>query len=234
MEKIKETELAAVVVDWLESQDWNVYQEVQFPGTGSADILAIKNDHIWVIETKTSFSFQVIAQAIQWEVSYRSVGVPENRRRDRGRTLAFQTCKHLEIGVIEVNVSNREVYNTEPTLHEGRFVEIAEKQILRELTIYHKNGVAGSTSGGAITPYKVTIMKVKEFIAANPGCTLKDIVSHIGNGHYSSESSAKNSLRSALENWEKDWCAINWNHREYTYTIKQSKETEWIYPMLKR
>ena len=53
IKKIKETEIAEIVIDWLEKQHWDVYQEVPV-NSGFADIFAVRNGLVWVIETKTS------------------------------------------------------------------------------------------------------------------------------------------------------------------------------------
>jgi hypothetical protein len=225
IEKFKETDLAAVVVDWLESEDWEVYQEICFDGGGSktADIVAVKDGHIWIIETKLSLTLQVLAQANSWDCQYRSVAVLKSKR-SQGRDFAFRVCQKFDLGLIEVNISGHDVIsNLEPALRTTHYVEIVEKSMLKKLAKFHKNGIAGSQAGGSLTPYKMTMLKIREFITNHPSCTLNDIISNVGIGHYSSEQSAKGSIRSALENWEEDWCKVEWKAREYTYSIKQMR-----------
>lgn len=64
-----ETDLAEKVVEWLQAQQWEVFQEVQLDSFGRiADIVAVSGPLLWVIECKTSQSFAVFEQAFQWKM----------------------------------------------------------------------------------------------------------------------------------------------------------------------
>ena len=209
MAKNNETEIAAVVVDWLESQDWDVYQEVAFDLVGNtADIVAVKGGKLWVVETKTSLNFQVLAQAERWKCHFRSVGVPFAKRND-GRQLAYRVCKaYLGIGILLVDpVSCNLTEELEPELQTGS--DPNSQWMIKQLIPLHKTfAIAGSRGGAALTPYKQTMLKVREFIEKNPRCTLNDIIEYVGKAHYSSEKSAKNAIGNALSHWEKNWCIM--------------------------
>ncbi|HBD94493.1 MAG TPA: hypothetical protein DC057_10030, partial [Spirochaetia bacterium] len=101
IKKIKETEIAEIVIDWLEKQHWDVYQEVPV-NSGFADIFAVRNGLVWVIETKTSLSFDVMEQAFRREVHYRSVAVPKpiNSNWFLQRKIARD---YLNIGILSVD-----------------------------------------------------------------------------------------------------------------------------------
>jgi hypothetical protein len=225
---MKETELAKIVIEWLKKQKWEIYQEVQFSkySTGNiADIVAVKNNELWIVETKTSLSLEVMEQAWRWEAHYRSVAVPRIRNR-RDRTFAYMLAKrYLNIGILEVIRDKDKYYDLDrvyavvdaPLMQ--KFDEQAKRKI-KMLTELHKTyAKAGSTSGNHLTPYKQTMIKVRKFIEENPGCTLKDIIKDIGKGHYSSTNSAKNNIRKALAFWE-DWCQVDTNEREYKYFVE--------------
>lgn len=223
MTRYKETEIAAVIVEWLQSQDWEVFQEVQpYQYSSVADIVAIKNEQVWVIETKTSFNLQVIAQAESWDVHLRSVGIPEVYRQSLGRDFAEKVCRNYGIGILAVSVPIHEVIAYQnPVLRKG-YKRHADA-IKNFVTEHHKNSKAGSTSGNHLTPYKLSMMKIRKFVEDNPGCTLNDIIDNLGNLHYSSEHSAKNAIRTALFKWE-SWCESRLvSGRGYRYFIKQEE-----------
>lgn len=225
---MKEVELAEVVIEWFKKQKWEIYQEVQFSrySTGSiADIVAVREGKLWIVETKTSLSLEVMEQAWKWRAHYRSIAVPKARNH-RDRTFAYMLARrYLNIGVLEIRNKNR-YYDISRviTVVKAPYMEDHDKASQKKiamLTELHKTfSKAGSTSGGHLTSYKMTMMEIRKFIEKNPGCTLKDIVKHVGKAHYSSVNSAKNNLRKALAFWE-DWCRVDTSDREYKYFVKQ-------------
>jgi hypothetical protein len=98
---LKEIDLAAKVIDWLQSQWWEVYQEVQPHHCGrTADIVAINGPLVWVIETKTSLSLALLEQALRWRgyANYISIATPSPRRYSKGEDAVRLFVKHLGIG----------------------------------------------------------------------------------------------------------------------------------------
>ena len=84
---MKEQELASYIVSYLENENWEIFQEVQFRSYGNiADIVAVKDNKLWIIESKTTLSFKVLEQARRWKCHYRSIAVPSVRDR-KSRTL---------------------------------------------------------------------------------------------------------------------------------------------------
>ena len=225
--KYSETDIAEVMVDYLESKDWDVYQEVQFHNYGGiADIVAVKDNQLWIIETKISLTFSVMAQAEKWFCHYRSIAVLRSiRSNDNGRRLAYRVCRNfLKIGVMEVSPDSRDIYIiVPPSLQTG--VDQTVKRQLGILSPLHKEyAKAGSSGSGHLTPFKYTLLQVKEFIEENSGCTMNDIIEHIGKGHYSSIESAKNNLRKSLRDWV-NWCEVNWdgNKRANVYKLREDE-----------
>jgi hypothetical protein len=220
MKTIKRTEqdLAKDVVEWLENQRWDVYQEVKAFGH-IADIVAIGSNLVWVIECKRSLTLSVMEQAYGWRTHLRSIAVPYTKRKKNGRSLAYEIAKnYLKIGVIEVsNFGIREVVNA-PLMKEYSNSANHLESLLRE---EHKHfAKAGSNSGGYYTPYQATIKAIKKFIGTNPGSTLKEIIDVLGKGHYASNSSCRQSLNLALTNWEKDWCRCERGHGTVRFYIR--------------
>jgi hypothetical protein len=215
---MKEEELAVYVVDYLESMDWDIYQEVQFRTGGKiADIVAVKDDKLWIVESKTTLSFKVLEQAHYWRCHYRSIAVPKIRNY-RDRSLAYDICRnYLNLGVLEVSSYGITQRVIAPLMENfGDY----PNYLMKQLKEGHKTHArAGSANGGHFTPYRNTMDHVKEFIKNNPGCTLTQILESVGKGHYSSIQSARGAIRNALENYEA-WCFVKWDGRRYKYFVK--------------
>ena len=217
---MKETELASKVVKYLQDDKWEVYQEVKFSkylGSSIADIVALRNNLIWIIECKTSLTLDVMEQANGWKVPLRSVAVPYSKTRykknkkQKGGYIGYRVAKdYLKIGIIIVGeIVSEPVFP--PILRQ--FYKNGNR--LRKLLVdEQKNGEyssAGSKGGGYYTPYQKTIKYVKEYIKSNPGKTFKEIINYIDGGrfhHYSTPASMKQSLKIALCEWESSWCKI--------------------------
>lgn len=212
--KYTEIEIAKTVVNWLLEKQYDVYQEVVFSKHDhhSADIVAVHPNFptdVWIIETKTQLSINVLDQAYRWQSNFRSIAVPNTRSPNK--SFIQKICREFFIGWLFVYPDTGKVYNN---IH-LRY-PYPDQSLHTKLSDYHKLGIAGSPSGGAITPYKITMMKIQEFIQENPGCTMKDIIAHGGKYHYASTQSARMSIRNAMQTFEKDWCLVN--DRDYPET----------------
>lgn len=99
---MKETELAQPVVEWLESQHWDVYQEVECPG-GYADIVAVRDNYLWIIECKTSFSLKVVEQAMGRRAHFRSIAIPKTRGSLSENGIEYDLLRIYQIGALVVS-----------------------------------------------------------------------------------------------------------------------------------
>ena len=187
--KKSESELAAKVVKWLRDQRWDVYQEVQVSTYGGvADIVAKLDNLVWVIETKTSFSLDVIGQAQGWKrcAHFVSVGVPSTKRQGSGRLMAKLICKQWGVGVLEVGMRNNPVIQTiAPSIN-----RTAKTSPFADLHDMQKLDIAGTFGGGHWTPFKNTCYNVKRYVEDNPGVDLKTLVDGVSH-HYGSSSCAR-------------------------------------------
>jgi hypothetical protein len=216
---MKEIELAELVIDWLQSQNWTVYQEVEFAHMGGvADICAERHGILWIIETKSAMSIEVLRQASRWPVHFRSIAVPivVNRyKRDY-----FVARDYYRVGVIEV--SKNDVYEAQKPPLYLKHNKMA-KRLLSQLTELHKSFCkAGKQGGGHLTPYKMTMLYIKEYIDKNPGCTINILFNQFGSMHYSSGASFKGNILKCLEDFEQDWCKIDRTAKPYKLYIKGS------------
>jgi hypothetical protein len=222
---MKEIELAKPVIEWLGDQHWEVYQEVQFDGSGTvADIVAVRNGIIWIIETKTTFGLAVLEQATRWDVHYRSIAIPWAREPRHYRI----AINYFQVGVIEVEF-RKDWFNgadVQEVIHAPliRGNHSYAKRYLNSLMEIHKTfSSAGSSGRQHLTPYKYTMMEVRKVIESNPGCTIKYLYEQLGRMHYANESSFKGNLVKALADFEKEWCKIDINSKPYKLFIRDIK-----------
>lgn len=205
-----EAELAREIVKWLEKEGWTVYKEV-LPKrlTKIADIVGVKDDKIWVIETKLAFGSKVIEQAYYWKsyADYVSIAVPTSNG-DRNIVLNF-FMEEKGIGCFKVTKGWDE---NSSWIHESKKAKLIEKNmksyIVESLTEAHKESVAGSFGGGYITPYKQTIDQVKALLKREGAKTVKEIVASVKH-HYSSDAVARNTLSKRLFTVEDEFELIN-------------------------
>jgi hypothetical protein len=213
-----EKELCAQVVQYLVNEGWEVFQEVQIPGSSScvADIVARKDSILWAIECKLAMNLEVIGQAYGWagQAHRVSVAVPvglsmiEARKKTRKQRDAFSNresekmwigrtvCTKLEIGVIEVP---REPLNAVKVSVEAKTRQKISSKLGKALREEHKTAVAaGGNRGGHWTPFKATCEAVRKFVADKPGEDIVKILSKIEH-HYSSVNSGKYALTKLIE-----------------------------------
>jgi hypothetical protein len=217
---MSEKELAKRVINWLQDQHWEVYQEVQFSrSSGIADIVAVRAGLLWVIECKTSLTFTVLDQAWRWSAHLRSIAVPAQARDSGSRSMAYRIAeKYLRIGIIEVGDRTNEICSPPIMREHHRYA----KRMIGELCEEHKTRLAaGSNGGGYYTPYRRTMDSVMRIIGRNPGCTLKQIMADLKAHHYASDAVARSCIRTALSEWERNWCEVKIDGKEYRYYIKE-------------
>jgi hypothetical protein len=187
-----ETELAARVVAWLSEMGWTVYQEVQMRSHGKrADIVAVLGKVSWVVECKTSLSLDVIQQAIEWDAfaNFRSIAIPKVRRSIRETICRF--ARFNGFGIIE---SGYDIHEAEPARLNRNPIRNIREAVCEE----HKTfSLAGNANCDFYSPFKETIRKVVEYVKANPGSGMKQIVDGIKDHHYASGQSA----RCAIAKW---------------------------------
>jgi len=195
-----EEEFAEIIVKWLKKNGWEVYQEVQVNKySGSiADIVALKNGKYWIIECKLNFGFKVMAQADNWKnfANYVSIAVPYTKKV----LFKIKLCKLLNIGILTVNYNNwaldksiSERWQIEEDLKASE-QELKYKNLISQLTERHKTfAKAGNNYGKRITPFKLTVEKLINYVKENNGALLKDAVKKIDH-HYSTNNGAKTSL----------------------------------------
>jgi hypothetical protein len=215
-----ETELAEKVIEWLAEQNWTIYQEVQFQSMSSiADIVAVRNGIMWIVETKTAYTLDVMQQAAHWPVHYRSIAVPGTQSARRDYRIAKD---YYKVGVITVGKFGEVVEQEPPPLFLRRTVEPV-KYFISKLSDEHKTySKAGSKGGGYLTPYRSTMDSIKRVVSEHPGCTLKELFTELGKCHYASKQSFMGNLLKSLMDFEKDWCTVDCSSKPYRIFIRNA------------
>lgn len=189
--KIKETDIAKAVINWLKDYKWEVYQEVKIPHFSKiADIIAVQNNIVWIIETKTSLGLKVIAQAYCWrfKANYLSVATPYNRDSDT-RDLIDDFLLWKGIGYLQI--CNSDIYESvKPKLYRKADV----KSIINNLKEDHKTfAEAGNNKHSYYSPFKDTCRNILNEVTRNQGILLNDLIKNIKH-HYHTPESAKSSI----------------------------------------
>jgi hypothetical protein len=190
----RETEIAARVISWLESQHWDVYQEVAYNGR-VADIVATSGYLTWIIECKRSLSLALLDQALMWErfgaAHYISVAVPYGPKR--GGQAAEWFLRQNGIGLITVR-KNGAHQNIPPRIHRKAFSSLRKSLNDRQKTY----APAGNADGLYWTPFQETCRTLRRFVDEHPGTCLKDAINGIRH-HYSSDSAARACISQYLQ-----------------------------------
>ena len=187
---MKEVELAKYIIESLTEAGYDIYQEVAVSG-GVVDIVVKGHNFYWAIETKTSFSFDVLAQACRnvRYFNFSSIGIPGAHQWSKGRNFARNVAMTYGIGIFEVNRQNI-VYEVQ----KARFNRKASTDNICLLDEHKYFAKAGNAEGKYFTPFQDSKRNLIKYIQFHNGCSLKNAMDAVRH-HYSSLSSATNSMR---------------------------------------
>lgn len=187
--KVSEVELAAKVVAWLETDSWDVYQEVD-----GADIVAVRGSVLWVVECKLVLSFHVLEQAMCRRAQAHCVWVATPPRRQSSRVVK-KFCSYAGIGWISVSGGGDVHVQSRPEFNRHASAERLRRLLRPEQKTY---AAAGSPTGRAWTPFKETCSSLLRLVRARPGIGLRDAMAEIKH-HYRNDSSARRTMADRLE-----------------------------------
>jgi len=206
-EKFKsERDVAAIMIQGLRDEGWQVWQEVQGPYQldSIADIMAIRDKLVWVVEVKKSMSLALIEQANQWKwrTHFVSVCVMDTKGESKGRRIASKILKDLGIGLFEIQPEYDEPYgrireNIQPALNRNPSKTCIK--YFRDLDpVLQDFAEAGGKGSGHWTPFADTVAQLQAYIIKNPDCTFREAMEAI-NHHYASHSTARSSISKWLD-----------------------------------
>lgn len=190
-----EVELGRVIVAWLRDQKWEVYQEVQ-NRSRVADIVAVRDKVVWVIELKAVLRLAIMEQADGWlgAANYVSCAVPRRR-------VSRFVKRALEASGIGLLLARR--WGQRYEVHEYLRPHLARRyEAVWRLDERHKTfAEAGNALSLRLSPFKVTCENVLRAAKRTPGLTMTEVIRSIEH-HYSSSASARCSLLKWIQTGE--------------------------------
>jgi len=195
---MKETELAEQMIKILDDGDFEIFQEVQiYEGIGSpvVDIVAKQGNILWSIETKTSFSMDVLAQAF-WNkryFHYSSVCI-SHKNDSKARQFAFRVASKFGIGVFVIwpDGASREIEKAKF----NRKAFTSQIKLNEQQKTYAK---AGNNNGSRWSPFQQTKENLIRYVTKNEGDRLSSLVAEISH-HYNTPSTAAGCIRQWINN----------------------------------
>jgi hypothetical protein len=206
--RLAETQIGKAVVQWLEEEGWDVYQEVPVNGH-TPDVVGVRGTVVLLVECKTSFGLDVMAQAQRWvthgaQAHLVYIAVPQEKVPSDGRRLGMMLLRNMGIGLIEVDTRllermTNEGWSTMGFIHTRRAPlhrNADTSRITKALRPEHKTFcAAGAGTGKRFTPFMSTCTLVLRFVEQHPGCTIGEAVRGIAKHHYASDKTALGSIR---------------------------------------
>lgn len=178
-----EKSLAKIVVEYLESSGFDVFQEVETVN-GYCDIVATKNEELFTIETKMQFSFDVLEQAKHNKkiANYTYIAVPFPKKGSLKFKCEIATL--LGIGVIVVYPDK----SCELITESQRINKIKRKPKLKD---WQKDNEAGGKE--RMTSFKRLIIDINDYLILNESASFKELYENI-DVHYSNYNSFRGSI----------------------------------------
>jgi hypothetical protein len=219
---MKETDLFPPLKAWLEERGYEVYTEVQSTQTGGrADIVAVNGPVVSVVEMKVTLSLELIGQAVRWRpfANHIYIAVPSSKQRRRSE-YALHLLRREGIGLLEVmeHSYGTPVQNFTKPVFNRRINDHIRKSLVEQ----HKELPGGHAGGGYVTPYKLTIDRVKEYLGSwytrktDGWAAMADILEHCET-HYASP---KASLAAAMKNFESEFFETKVENRKLYFRLK--------------
>lgn len=195
-----ENQLARILIEWLDRDGWEVFEEVAPWGNGGrrADVVARRGGVIWVIECKKQFNLELLEQATGWihYAHFVSLAV----WHPNSLTQIIETvCRKFGVGLLLVKPPEIDFQTPYPVIERGHgvFRRRADIKILKSMLIDETRaaGFAGSPARSFETPFKRTRRNLLAAARRAPGITLEEALRSGENGdalhHYKSDRKAK-------------------------------------------
>ncbi len=199
---MKEPEIAAAVMDWLQAQGWDCYPEVM-PARGGprADIVGVRGNLVMVCEVKTSMGLALLSQAIGWHgtAHFIYVATPVKQRRYERNRAEDHIIKYFGLGLLSV-LDRDSAYRDrvdERLRPEYKRTCSFNVERMRNCLCPEMKRFNPGTQAGYSTPWNRTMDLAVEYVSQHPGCTIKEILGEVKT-HYASSAGARAGLRDWL------------------------------------
>jgi hypothetical protein len=203
--KVREQDIAATVVAWLEDCGHDVYQEVECIG-GVADIVTLsgpRQREVSVVEVKTGWSLDLLEQCVsRRRIAHRVWAAVPHSKADHSilfaefgiGVLVVTPEERMGRYVIEARIAAR--FHAGRVSGDRRHGADLKRRLRPEHKTHAKAGAPGA--GGRYTPFAATCRALRDVVEAQPGISIKDAVAATDH-HYASVRSAISSLRTWID-----------------------------------
>lgn len=151
--------------------------------------------HTIVFEAKLSFNLKVIEQSYKWLAKRRAhdiyIIVPSTFKNMSTRKFAREVCSKLGIGVMEVSMTKNKYYVTVKPIR-------CPNPTPPKLYEQQKQTIASNSSNSYVTPFKITLTNINEYMENKNQDYLTNMVKNIKH-HYKGDVSAVRSIRFLIE-----------------------------------
>jgi len=207
--KVRETDIGIAAKRYLESHGWEVYPEVQLNASGGiADIVAVKDDVIWVVECKMRVTLALLKQLWRWRkyANMLSVAVlagslyPQHLARLHGeKDFQGAMLDKFGFGCFGVLVNPPRI----ESLLSGAGFERERDDFLHVIRDQHRDSAPGQVEGKRFTALDSTLANLVEYVRGHPGVALREAVSQIRH-HCKDNRSAAGTVRQHLKPYKEN------------------------------
>ena len=186
---MKETDLAAKVIEHFKGLGYEAYQEVKTPSGRFCDLIFKKGDVTAAVETKLSFNMTLLSQADDNApyVSASYVCFPD-RLKVVTTSFAVKVCRSMGIGVLLYSRKSGEIsLRATPSI-------LVPKSPIKLLDGMKDFSKAGSNFGKKYTPFRETCILISRYLEVNGESEIRVVMSNVKH-HYSSLGSAVSTIR---------------------------------------
>ena len=181
MGSLKETDLYPPVKAHFEALGYAVKAEVR-----DADVVAVKEDALIIIELKTGFTLQLLQQAVARQAMTDQVYVAVPRWKGKAAWRMFKgnigLCKRLGLGVISVNLAEATVQvHFEPRPFVPRRSKQKTDKLRKEFDRREGDpNLGGMKAGGRVTAYRQDAEKCRAYLEKHGPSKGKDVAAATG------------------------------------------------------
>lgn len=214
---IKENEMYKPLKRSLEVHGFTVAAEVQL-----CDVVAYKDGETRAIELKNTLNLKVIEQAYRHVGTanrvYVGVTMPKYNEMSKN-SFAIKVLQKFNIGLYYIGYDSFLGMKVIEALT-PEYNEITKRPLHAAITEANMLAIGGSKSGDTITPYKLTMQRVKAFLEENPRSTAKEIIENVET-HYKGKT-PHNTLANELRmRYNHSWCKVDYRGRTPLFSVKE-------------
>lgn len=193
MAKQSEEKFAEKIVIFLQNEGWEIFQEVEpLHGRSVADIVAVKDRKVLVVECKLALGISVMSQAWHWKnyADYIAVAVPTSACGfTKEKEFCYDILRKFGIGLITASG-----LKTKWNICTVKQQASQRATLLKSLNEQHKTWAkAGNNQRKKWSPFQQTVSDILAYVFDNPGCDIDDMLKDVS-VHYKNKNSAKNSI----------------------------------------